>query len=110
MSGGVWNQLSRILGYNDQPINPANVGGEWGYNSGVSGTLSLSGGKRVLMITAVSLESAGTITINGGDTIRMPYGSADKVSSSITIEPVGNLVDPTIIFTGTDSYFVEYVT
>lgn len=86
------------------------VSGTWGYNSGVSGTLVLSGGKRVLQITAIAEEAAATITINGGDTITLPYGTTDKVSSAITIEPKGNLTNPTIIFTATKAWFVEYVT
>ena len=40
--------------------------GTWGYSAGTSGTVNLSGGKRVLQITAVALEAAGTIQINGG--------------------------------------------
>lgn len=83
--------------------------GTWGYASGTSGTEVLTGGKRVLQITAIALEAAATITINGGDTITIPYGSTDSVSSSITIEPKGNLTDPTLVFTGTDSYLVEFV-
>jgi hypothetical protein len=86
------------------------VAGSWGYNSGVSGTITLSGGKRVLQITAVALETAGSFTINGGNTIALPYGNTDKVSTELTIQPQGNLTDPIIVFTGTDSYFVEYVT
>lgn len=83
--------------------------GAWGYAAGTSGTETLTGGKRVLQITAIALEAAATLTINGGDTITIPYGSTDSVSSSITIEPKGNLTDPTLIFTGTDSYFIEFV-
>ena len=82
--------------------------GTWGYNSGISGTLTLTGGKKILQITAIGEEASATIQINGGDTITLPYGSTDKVSSSITIEPKGNLVDPTIIFTNTKAYFCEY--
>jgi hypothetical protein len=83
--------------------------GTWGYASGVSGTVTLTGSKRVLQITAVALETAGSLTINGGDTVPLPYGATDKVSSSICIEPRGNVTDPVIVFTGTDSYFIEYV-
>lgn len=83
--------------------------GTWGYASGASGTVTLTGSKRVLQITAIALETAGSITIDGGDSIPLPYGATDKVSSSISIEPKGNLTDPVIVFTGTDSYFVEYV-
>jgi hypothetical protein len=84
--------------------------GAWGYNSGSLGTLTLTGGKRVLQISAISLEVAGSITINGGDLIRLPYGNVDKVSTEMTIYPKGNLIDPVIVFVDTDSYFVEYVT
>ncbi len=70
--------------------------GSWGYNAGVNGTVTLTSNKRVLQITAIALEGSGTITINGGDAIPLPYGSSDRVSSSITIEPQGNLVNPTI--------------
>ncbi len=87
----------------------SNNAGTWGYNSGTSGTLTLTGGKRVLQITAIALEAGGTIQINGGDTITIPYGATDKVSSSLTIEPKGNLTNPTIVFTGTDAFFCEYV-
>jgi hypothetical protein len=89
--------------------NLAPVVGTWGYSAGSLGTLTLTGGKRVLQITAVALEGAGSFTINGSDVITLPYGSTDKVSTEITIQPQGNLTDPVIVFTGTDSYFVEYV-
>lgn len=85
------------------------VDGTWGYSAGVDGTVDLTGGKRVLQITAIALESAGSIQVNGGDSIPLPYGSSDKVSTELSIAPKGNLVDPEIIFTGTDSYFIEYV-
>lgn len=84
--------------------------GTWGYAAGTNGTVNLSGSKRVLQITAVALEAAGTITINGGDTITIPYGGTDKVSTSITIAPIANLTDPTVVFSsGVDSYFIEYL-
>lgn len=83
--------------------------GTWGYNAGISGTLTLTGGKKVLKITAVAAEAAASFTINGGDVVTLPYGATDKVSSDITIEPRGNLVNPVIIFTGTKAYFVEWV-
>lgn len=84
--------------------------GAWGYNAGTAGTLTMTGGKRVLAITAVAQEGAASLTINGGDAVVLPYSSADKASSAIAIEPKANLIDPVIVFTGTKSYFVEYVT
>lgn len=83
--------------------------GVWGYAGGVNGSVPLTGGKRVLQITAIALEGAGSIQINGGDVIPLPYGGTDKVSSALTIEPKGRLVDPTIVFASTSSYFIEYV-
>lgn len=84
--------------------------GTWGYAAGNNGTVTLTGSKRVLQITATALEASGTFTINGGDTITLPYGGTDKVSTSITIAPIGNLTDPTIVFSaGVDSYFIEYL-
>jgi hypothetical protein len=83
--------------------------GDWGYNSGTSGTVTLTGGKRVLQITAMGLQGSGSFTINGGDVIPLPYGSTDKVSSSIEILPQANLIDPVIIFSSTAAYFIEYI-
>lgn len=92
-----------------QTVTDAQAAGTWGYNAGTAGTLVLTGSKRVLHITAIALEAAATLTINGGDTITIPYGATDSVSSELTIEPRGNLTDPTLVFTGTTAYFVEYV-
>lgn len=77
--------------------------GTWGYSAGISGSVSLVGAKRILAITA-HCTTAGTVTINGGTPIPV------AALSALSIEPKGNLVDPSIIFTTTDSYFVEYVT
>lgn len=84
--------------------------GTWGYRSGASGTVNnLPAGAKILQITAVALGAAGSLTIDGGDSIIVPYDATDKASTSITIEPKGNLVSPVIIFTDTDAYFIEYV-
>jgi hypothetical protein len=51
---------------------PANVDtrdnerGSWGYVAGVSGTVVIAAGRRVLGIAAYS-SAGGTLTINGGD-------------------------------------------
>lgn len=101
---------SRIAGVPEtQPTTDTLVSGTWDYAAGASGTVALAGGKRVLQISAVALGAAGSVAINGGTAVPLPYDSTDKTSTSITITPRGNLVDPTIVFTGTDSYFVEYV-
>ena len=77
--------------------------GTWGYKAGVSGTPTLTG-KRVLKITASAPSSgAATITINGGDTITIPAGK------TFGYELRGSVTAPTVVFTGTDAYFVETI-
>lgn len=80
----------------------SNQTGTWGYDSGVSGTATIGAGKRVIGIAAHA-TTAGSFTINGGPSIPVP------AASSVEIQPLGNVTNPTIVFTGTDSYFVEFV-
>lgn len=78
--------------------------GTWGYNAGVSGTLTVAANKRILAITATAGALVGaTMTINGGQTITIPAGT------TITISPRANLTAPTLVFTSTTSYFVEFI-
>ena len=93
--------VTGTVAVNNFPPNLA--AGTWGYSAGVSGTLTLTGGKRVLDINAHSL-TGGTVTINGGDTIPVP------ANVGFTFTPSGALTNPVIVFTGTDSYSVEFVT
>ena len=76
--------------------------GTWGYVAGVSGTVNIAANRRVIGISAYATV-AGSLTINGGDSVPIAAGR------TLTIEPKGNLVAPTIVFTGTSSYFVESV-
>lgn len=82
--------------------NVAKNYGTWGYISGIDGTIVVSGSKRIIGIGAYSLLG-GSFTINGGNTITIPSGVA------YNIEPKGNLVDPTFIFTGTNTFLIETV-
>lgn len=75
--------------------------GAWGYLAGVSGTAVVSG--RILQISATTGDNPASFTIDGGDTIVIPS------NQHLTVEPRGNLVDPTLVFSGTASYFVEFV-
>lgn len=90
-----------------QPVSVSTMpvsNGTWSYDSGVSGTVVVAAGKRVLQISASSSPSAAaSLTVNGGSTITIPIGN------SVTIEPRGALVAPTLVFTGTSAYFVEEV-
>src|SRR5260221_3823286 len=71
--------------------------GTWSYASGTSGTVTVGAGKRVIGIGCHS-TAGGSITINGGSSVPVP------ANVGFAIEPNGNLVAPTIIFTRTDSY------
>jgi len=86
-------------------ISYANVDknfGTWSYYAGASGTVTVTAGQRVLGIAAHA-TNAGTVTINGGPTVILPAGV------SWELEPLGNLVAPTVVFTNTDTYFIEVV-
>lgn len=76
--------------------------GAWSYLGGISGTVVIAAGKRVLSISCHS-TTGGTLQINGGDMIPVP------ANVGFAINPLGNLVAPTIIYTNTDSYFIETV-
>lgn len=78
--------------------------GVWDYTAGLTGTVTLTGGKRLLGIAASAPTSgSASMQINGGAAITIPAGK------SIEFEPRANTTDPTIVFTGTDSYVVEWV-
>jgi hypothetical protein len=79
-----------------------NVTGTWGYLAGVSGTVNVPAGGKVLQISAASLLG-GSFTVNGGPAITIP------ANQQFTLEPRGNLVAPTIVFSTTASFVVEFV-
>lgn len=79
-----------------------NVTGTWGYAAGTAGTVTLPAGSKVLQISATSLLG-GSFTVNGGAAITIP------ANQQFTLEPRGNLVAPTLVFTSTTAYVVEYV-
>lgn len=76
--------------------------GTWSYYSGTFGTVTVASGQRVLGIGCHS-TAGGSIVINAGASVPVP------ANVGIGIEPNGNLVAPVIVFTGTDSFFVEVV-
>lgn len=82
--------------------------GDWDYIAGTSGTVDFAATptqKRILNITATAPVSGnGSITINGGNSITVPAGLQFNVPL-----PEEKLVDPVIVFTGTDSYYVDWL-
>ena len=82
--------------------NIAKEYGTWSYYSGTSGTVSVTAGQRILSISCHA-TIAGTTTINGGASIPIP------ANVGFSINMTGILVAPTVVFTNTDSYFIEVV-
>lgn len=82
----------------------SNVVGAWAYLAGTEGTATVPAAKKVLQISAsASTALAASFSVNGGPSIPIPLGQA------VTLEPRGNLIAPSIVFTNTASYVVEYV-
>lgn len=82
--------------------NSARQYGTFNYYAGASGTVVASSGQRILSFSCHS-TTGGSMTINGGASIPIPAGVG------FAINLLGNLVAPTVVFTGTDSYFVQVV-
>lgn len=76
--------------------------GTWSYYGGTAGTVVVTAGQRVLSVSCHS-TTGGTLQINGGQVIPVP------ANVGFAINPLGNLIAPTITYTGTDSYFIEVV-
>ena len=87
---------------NPLPVIEQTSNGAFGYVAGVSGTVTLTGGKKVKSITAVS-TAGGTVVIDGGNTITI------TANGGVDLQCDYNLVDATIVFTGTVSYVVTYI-
>lgn len=87
--------------------------GVWEYYAGTSGTVTvgtkLGAGERVIGIAAAVTASGGTVQINGGDVIPIPFPGSGQPVVGVDLSPRGNLVDPVIVFSGTASFMVEIV-
>lgn len=118
--GGGYGEVA-LRTANKEPVGPANplpitfdsdvavvvegqprLVGVWDSVAGVSGTETLTGSKRIVGVMA-HFTTAGTVQINA-TTVPCPAGL------TFNWNPNAQVTDPTLIFTGSDSYFVEYVT
>ena len=82
-----------------------NESGTWGYRSGITGTPSIPAGARVLSISAIApADTPASFTVDGGNAITIPG------YQNFSLSPKGNLIAPVLVFTGTESYVVEFVT
>lgn len=84
--------------------------GKYAYQAGANGTVAVPSGATVKAIYAHS-TAGGTVTIFGGASITVVAATAimfrfphDNLVSKAT---AGN--SAAIVFTGTDSYYVEYI-
>jgi hypothetical protein len=90
--------------------------GIWDYVSGTSGSVDMaahinealdvpgSDEARVLSITAIAGASDATIAIDNRGTVTVPAGQA------LVLNPNGTIINPTIVFTDTSSFVIEFVT
>jgi hypothetical protein len=92
--------VNTITGYATETTlgNLPDETGTWGYYAGASGTVNVTG--RVLGIAAHA-TTTGTVTINAGSAIPIP------ANTGLSLAPRAQLTNPSITFTGTDSYIVE---
>lgn len=88
----------------------------WAYAAGAAGTVTLPTGARLLAIRAESHSAAGTIAIFGGTAIPVDGGTAPASHMVFNVpfpergsgeNPIAGAT-PTIVFTNTASYFVQY--
>lgn len=98
---------SRVQSSNPSISEPAEVvrivRGTYAYRAGVSGTVIIPAGARIMSWAAFAVSN-GRVTIDGGDSIIIPTGG------NATGEAWETLGAATFVFTNTDSFFVEYVT
>ena len=87
---------------NEQLTDAFAGSGEWDYRAGIDGSPTLPDDAQLLGITAHA-TTAGSMSINGGDSIPIP------ANATVYFTPARLLVSPVLVFTGTDSWIVEFV-
>ncbi len=81
--------------------------GTWTYAAGASGTVTLPDGAFILQIVAHSSGSA-SVAILGGTAVPLISGSGTRLQFFHTMVKAQG-TNNTVVFTSTDSYFIEYV-
>lgn len=84
--------------------------GTWRYAAGASGTITLPKGATLKQIIVHS-TAGGTVAIFGGTAIPVIAGTgfAIRFGHDVAVAAETPGADVTIVFTGTDSYFVETI-
>lgn len=91
------------------------AGSQFSYNGGTSGTVTVLTGKMITLISCYS-AAGGTLTIApGGANQVAPPTAGDSITIPAGVPwsrewPMGGPLGPAtvLVFTGTDSYYVEY--
>lgn len=78
--------------------------GIWDMRSGVSGTEVFDDEERIKSITAIAGGTDATIQVDNRTAVTIPAGNA------LTLSPDCTIMGSTVIFTGTASYIIEFVT
>ena len=78
--------------------------GKINYRAGVSGTVVLDSGEKLVALWAVATTSGGYVSINGGDHIPLVAGVPFSFGNETRTE---EWVTATIVFSGTASYFMK---
>lgn len=81
--------------------------GTWAYASGANGSISLPKGARILQLVARS-AAGGSVSIFGGSAIPLIAGAPPLVLR-FDHDLATNPLSQALVFTTTDSYFVEYL-
>lgn len=77
--------------------------GSFAYFAGTAGTVTVPKGGKVIKIITGS-TAGGSLTINGGASIPVLAAQPLKID-----DLDDTLVHPVLVFTGTNSYYVEYL-
>ena len=80
------------------------------YKAGTSGTVTLPAGAILVLLIAHASAGGATAQILGGDPIPVINGAQPLYIQNYHSLQQANSAANTIVFTGTDMYFVQYVT
>lgn len=82
--------------------------GTWAYAAGASGTVTIPKGAMIVQIVAIDTAGGGTVVIFGGTAIPITPAVPLVLRFNHDLCNSKNSAQD-IVFTGTDSYFIEYV-
>lgn len=86
------------------------MNGTVGYAAGAAGTVNVPAGAVVLQIIAHASAGAATVQLFGGTPIPIVNGAPPtQIRFHHTLWQANSLNGTAIVFTNTDSYFVEWV-